>query len=701
MSTMGHDYKDIWSEENLFGGSGFGSAASNNEIPAFFNLDDLNDDEEVKKWLDNTIPILKSQALDYSRKSIENLLFYKGVPQDPVRPVSSYRTLDDVRAYYKTNKISLNIIHEFVELAVNRISQYKADIVTIPKNDDSSARDAASAKELAIKDFLDREGIDELLEKFDRQNFILGESFFYVTWDYDKGDIHPAFSEIKDKYKGIKRVKSGSGDEVTIDRLPRIGDVSIQVLSPLNVLFEDRDWRDADYHIVMLPVNVDKARSDYPDIEIKGSGDIICYEFYHLPTRYLQKGRYVKYIAGEIVENTDYPLAKPVSPLIRTTNIDIVGCNRGKSFIENIKPHQVLINESISSTWDNLRRTARGKWLYPAKTVNPKHLAPESNGIEYYGATPPTFVGFPGIKSEAISFIQLLREYAEKQAGIHGVVQGTPPPNVRSGLQFAQLEEQQRRAVETTISKRKRAIEQLCEVVAAFMARYYKESDGRLVTIFGKDKEYLTKSLKIDALKQNNPVKVKNDDLLPTGKASQMAFYSDLRNNFGNAVVPDELMIDMLDSGRFNQYTEFGGATVETTMSQISDLIAGKDVEPPGEYEDLVLKWKIVVGTMRKRAFLSYSKQVKEGFKDMLLTIETLLMQKQPNEILGQQINMLSGFPVYWTPPTTMYAPPGPDLADDAIATEQEDIAMQQEAELGGIEEEEPVEEEIPDEMLV
>jgi hypothetical protein len=665
------DFKEAWGLADNLSESVDGRK---NQIPAFFNLEDLDDKDEVKKWLDTAIPVLKSQATNFTRKAVENLMFYKGVQQESQRP---YYSLEDVQSFYKSNKVSLNIVHEFVELWVNRISQFSAEITVTPKNNDSSARDAAKAKELALKDFIDKHGINEKLDELARQCFTMGEAFFHVHWDYDRGDIHPQFSQIEKKYKGFNRVQTGSGDEVNIDRMPRVGDVAVDIVPALYVLYEERGWEAQDYVILQIPTNADKARSDYPDADIKGSGDITCYWMYHLPTRYLQKGRFIKYIGGEVVENTHFPLDKPLFPVIKITNIDIIGSSRGKSFVENIKSHQVLINESISSVWDNLRRSAKGKWVYPAKTVNPKHLAPTSPGVEYYGGTAPQFVAYPGIKGEAITFIQLLRENAEKQAGIHGVTQGTPPPNVRSGLQFAQLEEQQRKAVETTIRKRKTVIEDLCETVAAFMAKYYKESDGRTITIFGKDKEYLTQALKIESLRQDNLVRVKNDDLLPTGKASQMAFYSDLRNNFGNQVVPDEMMIDMLDSGRFNQYTEFAGATVETTMAQMSAIVAGEDPEPPQEYEDLVLKWKLVVGTMRKRAFLSYEPQVKEKFKDMVLTIEALIMEKQ-SPAMAEQVKILPGFPVYFQAPTTTYpapaAPPqGAGVTDEELALLEEE----------------------------
>lgn len=674
-------YRDAWhlNEDS-------NSPAHRETIPAFFNIEDLDDDELVGEWIEGASEILRNQITEFVRKAIENLMFYKGL-QDQRH--SNYANLEDANRYYRTNRLSLNISYEFVEFWVNRLSQYKANLSAVPTNNETTARDAAEAKELILRDYIDKNNIDELLDQLSRQAYTFGESYAHHFWDYDKGDLHPEFLKIQEKFKGLKRVSTPSGDDVNIDRLPRIGDVVTQIVPAIYVLFEDKPWEMLDYIILDIKTNADKLRSDYPDIEINGEGEISCLWMYHLPTKYLQKGRFVKYAAGEVLENTDFPYDKPIFPVTRLTDIDIVGSSRGKSFLENIKPHQVLINETITTTWQNLRRSAKGKWVLKAKTANLRHLAPESPGIEYYGDTPPQYITYPGIKKESLSFIELLREYAEKQARIHGVSQGSPPPNVRSGIQFAQLEEQQKRNVEIPINKRNNAIVHMGHAITMIMVKHYSPGDGRTITVFGKDKEYLTSALNFDALKENHALTVKNDNFMPTGKASQLAFFSDLHQQFGAQVVPPEMMIDILDSGRFNEYTEFAGATIETTKAQISMMLKGEDPGDPKEYEDLVLKWKVLVGTMRKRAFLAYEDKIKDQFEGFVLAIETMLIERQQSPIVQEQLQTLSGFPIYYEIPTAEYATPQPAMGagmpDPAMM--QEEIPPEMAAELAAQEE--------------
>lgn len=648
---------------------------SKNKIPPFFNIEDVDDpeksEEDKKKWFETAIPILQSQSTDFTRKAVENTMFTKGVHMDPNR---DYYNFDDANRFFRQSDVSFNIIYEFVELWVNRVGTYKADISCTPSTNDPKARDNAKAKELALKDFFHKNRINQLLNVFDRHCFTLGEAYIHCSWDPNRGPLHPAFGEIERSYKNLKRV-STSGTEVNINRLPRVGDVKVEIVPAIYVYFEDRPYDQLDCIVLDIPENIDKLRSRYSDIELKGDGDVSCFWFYHLPTEFLPKGRFVKYACGEILQDEEYPFSR--FPVVRMTNIDVIGSSRGRSFIENVKSHQILINQTITEVWNNLRRGNKGKWVVPAKTVNPRHLHPQSPAIEYYGNIRPEYVSYATMPREAISFIELLREYAEKQARIQGIVQGSPPPNVRSGLQFAQLEEMEKKSVEITVGKKNAAIEELGEIVAMLMGKFYKREDQRHITVFGKDKEYLTEAINLSAIRESHSVRVKTDDL-PTGKASQMSFYSELRGQFGPNVVPDEIIIDALDSGRFNQWTEFAGATVETTMSQIGEMIEGNQPEAPGEHEDLVLKWKIVVGTMRKRAYLTYSQEVRQLFEDMVYAIEDMLINKEnKTPMLEQQLQSLTSFPIYYKPemvkledgsaPTMPQMPPqgpapGPDM---------------------------------------
>lgn len=645
-----------------------GSVSDNEPVPELFNLEDIDDDEEVKQHLETKINIFKNRSRDFAQKCAENLMFYKGGTVAPVQSMHRFYTLQDAHRPYTSNQIALNLIHEFVEFWVNKVAEFSSDIDAIPGTSDPGARDLAEAKKKAIQDYNRREKMDAKLDNLFRQVFTFGESYAHYWWDYNKGPVHPEFLKLNKKFKSLQRVSTESGEDVNIDRKPRIGDVQVDIIAPIYVFHEDKPW-DQVYEVILnCREHVDKLRSDYPDFDIKGSGIIDCWWVYHTPTRYLQEGRFIKYCGGSVVENVVFPYARPVLPVCKVTDIDIIGSGRGRSFLENIKAHQLLINEMVTATWDNMRRAAKGKWVYEQSSVNPAHLAPESPGIPYKpGMNKPDFVPFPAVKGETISFIELLRENAEKQARIHAISQGTPPPNIRSGLQFAQLEEQQQKAVEIMMRKRESAVIEIAEGVAMIMSTFYRPDDGRTTTLYGRGKQYMTEAINTDALSYNSPIVINRDPSKTTGRISQLAMYRELHQEFPDAV-PDELIIDMLDSGRYNNYADFGGSSIETALFQIGQILKDEQPSAPEPYEDLVLKWQIFVGTMRQREFLSYSEEQKEQFKDHVLAIETLLIEDEQSVMVQQKLQTLEGFPVYYKSDQNQYADDIPATPDQLAA---------------------------------
>ena len=173
------NYKDLWNldESNP-------SDAGSDYIPAFFNLD-LEDRDAVKKWIETAIPILENRAVDFTKKALENIMFYKGSQEANLH----HKTIEDIHRYYATNKVSLNICYELVEEWVNRISQQKSQLSAIPVNNDASAKQNAEAKELILKDYFTRNKVDTKFVDWRRQAYSVGESYMYFFWNPNKGPI--------------------------------------------------------------------------------------------------------------------------------------------------------------------------------------------------------------------------------------------------------------------------------------------------------------------------------------------------------------------------------------------------------------------------------------------------------------------------------------------------------------------------------
>lgn len=654
------DEKNIWEQD-------INELISNN-----YNLQplwtvDFSSEDEILKWHSSVIDPLKDIHRDFTERCFINLMLLKGITDfedfDISRLDRDYRT--------KTPQISVNLVYELTDIWVNRMSQYKARISVLPKNNDSSARQDAKMKQMAIDDSFARNNIDFLLQKFQLFTRSMGEAYIVINWNPDLGAVHPDVIKAKSKGKKIY-VTAPDGTEVPLEREARIGDVEYQLYEPYRVLFPLVEWDKTDYYCTIDYVEPAKLATDYPDktIEDKGkkliNGQIEVFTYYHPPTKYLPEGRYVKLIAGCVLVNTPYPYSFKGKNAVRLTDIDIPNQVRGKSFIENIATQQLLTNMVMGANWRNISVSSHAKWVAPRNSINYKSLSNQGNVIEYAGSTPPSLVKYNGLSAESFNFLDMLRRQAESQARLQGITLGTPPPNIRSGLQIAQLEEQQQRAVTFDITKRNMAIEQIANIALAIMADYYDESDGRLLRIVGKDKGHLVRALKVSSLQGEHTIEIKNNNSLPEGKYEKLSMLIDMKNAFPN-LVPDEIVVDSFELGQISRYSDYATAAVEKAESENEEMLDGSPPPVPESYDDHISEWKIHVSALRRRSFADASAEVKALFEEHIGVHEMLMEEKaKTNPMFLQELQMLKDYPVFYTLTETA------NLPEDAVATSEQ-----------------------------
>ena len=630
---------------------------------------DFEDEKAVLDWYSSAIVVLKDISLDFTERCLVNLMLYRGITDFDNGDYPENGRYD--RRSSKSPQISVNIVYELTDTWVNRMSQYKARIAVLPKNNDSSARQDAKMKQMAIDDSFVRNNIEFLLQKFQLYARSMGEGYIVLNWNPDLGAKHPDYADAEKKNKKIY-VDSPSGEEVPLEREYRIGEVEYTLYEPYRILFPRESWEDSDYYCTVDFVEPEKLATDYPDkdIENKGKvtdGKIEVHTFYHPPSKYLPKGRLLKFIEGAVLENLIYPYSFKGKNAVRLTDIDVPNQPRGKSFIENIATQQILMNMVMGANWRNISVSSHAKWVAPRNSINYKSLANQANVIEYAGSTPPSLVKYNGLSAESFNFLETLRSQAESQARLQGISLGTPPPNVRSGLQVAQLQEQQQNAVTFDITKRNMAIEQIANISIAIMADYYDESDGRLLRIVGKDKGHLVKALKVESLQGEHTIEIKNNNSLPEGKYEKLSLLIDMKNAFPE-VVPDELVIDAFEMGQVSRYSDYATVSVEKAESENEELLDNLGTPEPQPYDDHLTKWKIHIAALRRRSYADASSEVKQAFEEHIAVHEMLMEEKaMKNPRFAQELQLLKDYPVFYelTPSPAMPVE-GQEIANQA-----------------------------------
>ena len=111
----------------------------------------------------------------------------------------------------------------------------------MPTNDEYEDRNAAKSVKYLIDHIWYTNNIEELRAKMLRNAFIFGESYCFVNWNKDKGDLHPLYVKARDMGINLKFMdkegnqvtdKDGKSLEIDPERPVHVGDIEYEVEVP-------------------------------------------------------------------------------------------------------------------------------------------------------------------------------------------------------------------------------------------------------------------------------------------------------------------------------------------------------------------------------------------------------------------------------------------------------------------------------------
>lgn len=124
------------------------------------------------------------------------------------------------------------------ETRISQLSRLKPAVNVLPTNDEFEDRNSAKAVKFLVDHLWYINDVDDIRQKMLRNAFIFGESYCFVNWNRDIGDLHPEY--VKAKSKGI--------DLFEEDINPKIGDISYEIECPWRVhLQRQRSLNEVEY----------------------------------------------------------------------------------------------------------------------------------------------------------------------------------------------------------------------------------------------------------------------------------------------------------------------------------------------------------------------------------------------------------------------------------------------------------------------
>lgn len=358
-----------------------------------------------------------------------------------------------------------------------------------------------------ILDYYMREkNLESALKKAVEMSIVLGSGFIKLEWNATSGeayDVDPDTGEFN--YEG---------------------ELEFSNLSPMDVVVDGtkENW-DHDWVLCRSYENRFNLMAKYPEYadKIKGieaktgsstyrlnafsnddTDDVPVYEFYHKKTEAMPEGRYILFVAEDIILlDTKMPYRQ--IPVFRISPSDYMGTPYGYSPLFDLYPIQEMINASFSTIMTNQNAFGVQNIFVPrGADIAVSTLGDGMNIIE--GNEAPQPLNLTATPKEVFDFTQMLIGQMETISGINSVTRGNPEASLKSGNALALV---QSMALQF-MSGLQQSYVKLVEETGTALINILKDfsSTPKLVALVGKNNRPLLKEFTGDNISEINRVVV-------------------------------------------------------------------------------------------------------------------------------------------------------------------------------------------------
>jgi hypothetical protein len=639
-----------------------------------FHAINKEDEKELLEWCTKVVKSLEKQALSRNSKCKKNLEAYRG-------SVTTIKRTDIRRSerqfLNKINKFIVNHLHDMTETRISQLSRLKPSVNIMPTNDEYEDRNAAKAVKYLIDHIWYINNIEELRAKMLRNAFIFGESFCFVNWNKDKGDLHPLYVKARDLGisldfidKNGNKILDAQGVPLKIDpsKPIHVGDVEYEIEVPWRVYLQrQKSFDKVEYCFrtkveatetlkKMYPTKADKLKRT-ADVKAFDSDDLtehfleeetVYYEFFHKKTKYCPQGYYVKFTDDCILEMDILRFSHGNLPLVRITDMDVPEQLNGISQYEMVRPIQNMHDNLSTLLAKNIYMMGHAKWVMPRGACKIESLGNDNTIVQYQGPVPPQMLQTQPNPPEAYNFRDQLRNEMGQIYGIQGVSRGTPPKGITAAVALQFLNEQEQERNSTTVIKHNEMIKELAKMTISVAGDYYEPDDGRMVRIVGKNNKYAIRHFDTANLSKNYDIRLELGSGLPESKAGKVQRVIELMQMKPN-LLSDERWLDLLDLGNTDKMNSLLTVSVRAAESETEDIMAGRPVGDPEEFEDHIIHWKVHSKAMQERTFKEECPvEYREEMMEHIAIHEFLMVEKaRVNPLFEAKLAELANFPIF------------------------------------------------------
>lgn len=657
----------------------------------FFALD-LTNEDVILNWLKKTQQDIVNNNVTFLQRVKNNLLRYKGYqylnsvyyPRD---------VLESQRKY--TPQMVLPLISDAVDEKTARLMEFKPNVVVVPVHDES--RDKNDAK--VAKRFLSHiDYVQKLDSKFTgivRNSKIAGESFAWIRWNPDLGDI------LKDVSILNKAQMAGGDDNKNPMEQIRNGDIEVVKKTSHWVCYERAEsWDKVNYCFVVELEYVEALKLDYPEKadqiredsdaklfdfdkmeEIPIAGKCKKIHFYHKKTKYLPQGYEACFTQSALLKTGPLSYEHGELPIERLVDIENDEELNGQSFIDKVKSVAAQVNNSLNMVVKMMMLAGYAKWFVEAGAVDDQALTNDINIVKIkQGAKPPTLAQGNPVGPAHLQFIEKLQEWFYKFSKSNSVIQGEPPKGVTAFVALQYVSESESRRLNTEVQQLNQFVRNVYDKILKTAAQYYRPDEPRTMMIMGKDNRWENFPLDTASLTKPFAIMIQNTSGLSDSKAVKTQQLIDLNQAFPGAV-PQEQVLEMTGLAQGDKFIDVGSAAARSAEDENEYIMDGKGQIEPAEFEDSLVHWKIHVQAVQALNFkLKAPPEVVQNMYDHILATEMLLIDKgMQNPTMFQTLAAIPNFPMLMELPIQPPLPPMPlpgELPPEAVPLEANNLPV-------------------------
>ena len=605
------------------------------------------------KWFAQTQPLLEKIHENRIRRMNLNLAWYLNEVSGTLgaRLLLGTRVLANISA--DQMPVVVGHMYELTEQRVSRLSSYKPAFDVAPTHTEETDRITARLLKPCLDAVARNNNLDFLIQEIERWTAVFGECFVGVDWDAQRGDL-----------------KNGKP----------IGDVTIYTKEPFWVFYEPkRHWKDVSFITEIKEIiHVDEARIKYGDSTIepdalqtvytfapdvmKGTDEVVVYRVIYKPSQFLPKGLIFEVAGNKVVfVEREYPYSHNDFPYERHTDIDVPGRIFPMSGYNYLIPLQNTYNKLTALINRNILLTAHPKWMAQKGSVDMKTLG-NTASIAWYnpGAPKPELATFNSVNADTYTFRQDMRSEMQTIYGIQGVSRGTPPAGSRAASMLQFYEEQEVKRNSTLITKHNELIRKIITKAGSIIGDRYPLNPDRLIRTVGKNNRYKIYRLAEVKISSNYDIIIQNSTGFSESKAGRIEEIGFLQQTVPGLLRPEQIA-DILEIAQPQKAYDILTAALDRVNEENSDFMDGIPVSAPEPSDDHITHWTNHVIFMQTETYRRLPKVFKEAFQDHVLVHEMFMEKmKDKSQLVAQQIDTLSNFPIFLPTKTVVPETPQP-----------------------------------------